>query len=288
MAAAAPDLAANTHQFGPVLVVEPQTQHTHTAILLHGRGSAGDEFMGELLETKCSNGLNLADSLPSWRLVFPSSHELWSTAFQEDMPAWFEAHSLTDPTARQDLQIGGIQQSVDYLSDIVVDEIARLGGAAGKVVLGGISQGAAVGLWTLLCSSRAVERPLGGFVGVSSWLPLAEHIGRYLREGQGTAGSGSKVQAAAFVENMMSRPRAVASTPSVSSTGSILSTPVFLGHGADDAYVDVELGQQAKAVLEQAGMRVQWKQYSGAEQEGHWLKEPEELDDIVEFLGRVS
>lgn len=26
------------------------------------------------------------------------------------------------------------------------------------------------------------------------------------------------------------------------------------------------------------------REYMGAEREGHWLKEPEELDDLVEFI----
>jgi lysophospholipase-2 len=55
------------------------------------------------------------------------------------MPAWFEAHSLTDVTARQDLQIGGIHESVEYLTGVLGEEIERLGGAADRVVLGGIS-----------------------------------------------------------------------------------------------------------------------------------------------------
>lgn len=64
----------------------------------------------------------------------------------------------------------------------------------------------------------------------------------------------------------------------------LLSTPVFLGHGADDAYVNIELGRQARHVLSQIGLKVEWREYSGAEQEGHWMKAPEELDDVAEFL----
>lgn len=28
-------------------------------------------------------------------------------------------------------------------------------------------------------------------------------------------------------------------------------------------------------------------EYAGADREGHWIKEPEQLDDIVAFIGRV-
>lgn len=60
--------------------------------------------------------------------------------------------------------------------------------------------------------------------------------------------------------------------------------PVFLGHGSDDAYVDVELGHQARHFLTRAGLAVQWKEYSHADQQGHWLKVPEEEDGIARFL----
>lgn len=33
--------------------------------------------------------------------MFSSSRELWSMLFQEEIPAWFEAHTLTDVTARR-------------------------------------------------------------------------------------------------------------------------------------------------------------------------------------------
>lgn len=67
-----------------------------------------------------------------------------------------------------------------------------------------------------------------------------------------------------------------------------LRTPVFLGHGTDDAYVDVSLGCQARVVLSDIGFDVTWKEYVGAEQEGHGYKEPEELDDIAWVLSNIA
>jgi lysophospholipase II len=65
------------------------------------------------------------------------------------------------------------------------------------------------------------------------------------------------------------------------------SVPVFLGHGTDDAYLGIELGRQAANVLGKVGLRIGWREYAGADQEGHWLKEPEEFDDIVRFLESI-
>lgn len=72
------------------------------------------------------------------------------------------------------------------------------------------------------------------------------------------------------------------------SVPSLLDTPIFLGHGSDDAYVDITLGRQARDVLNEIGFDVGWKEYLGAEQEGHWLKEPEEIDDFAAFLETVE
>lgn len=276
-------------QFGPVHVLEPQAQHSHSIILLHGRGSTGEEFAEEVLEAKLHNGKTLPEQLPTCRWVFPSSRELWSTAFEETMPAWFEAHSLTDVTAKQDLQMDGIRESVEYLTSLLDDEIEKLGGAASRVVLGGISQGGAIGLWTLLCASGDnPTRRLGGVLGASVWLPFAESLARYLcRSGLANPGSASddvEINAAdAFVESMTAPTKRLLSERG-SSEPPLLSVPVFLGHGVDDAYVDIELGRQAAQVLRKVGLRVEWREYFGADQEGHWLKEPEEFDDIVRFL----
>ncbi|WZH47327.1 Alpha/Beta hydrolase protein [Fusarium acuminatum] len=267
---------ANTSDsFGPVFVVEPVTPHTHTAILLHGRGSNGEEFAQELFdETKLSDGTSLAQALPSWRWVFPSSRELWSTAFEEDMPAWFEAHSLTDTTARQDLQIPGIKESVNYLKRVLEEEIRKLDGMTENVVLGGISQGAAVGMWTFLCHDH-LERPLGAFFGTNTWLPFAHSIENHPHDS-----STEQSQVDAFMDDMLASAKS-----SLTQDGeAFLSTPIFLGHGVDDAYVDVDLGREAREVFTRIGFSVEWKEYTGAELEGHWIKSPEEVNDLLDFL----
>jgi len=50
----------------------------------------------------------------------------------------------------------------------------------------------------------------------------------------------------------------------------------------------VALGRQAARVLAQAGLKVEWKEYSGAEEEGHWFKVPDEMDDIHRFLAHLQ
>ncbi|KAJ4293710.1 hypothetical protein N0V88_005218 [Collariella sp. IMI 366227] len=158
----------STSQFGPVHVIEPQSQHIYTIILLHGRGSTGPEFASELFEAKLSNDQTLPEHLPTVRWVFP-----------------------------------------------LVPRALEAGGA--------------------------------------------------------------------FVESMAAGTKRVLTEQGGSEAG-LLSIPVFLGHGTDDAYVDIELGRQAAQVVGKIGLRVKWREYTGADQEGHWLKEPEEFDDMASFI----
>lgn len=255
--------------------------------MLHGRGSTGEEFAEELFASSLSDGSSLRDQFPGCRWVFPSSKELWSSTFQEDMPAWFEAPSLTDTTADQDLQAPGISDSVSYLCGVLDDEISLVGGL-GKVVLGGISQGGAIAMWTLLCHPRACGQRLCAFVGASTWLPFAADIEAILSKRPADTSSPALMTVGDlhdFVGELMAPMRdglfeSCWDCP-------LLRTPIFMGHGLDDAYVDVDLGREAARVLSSIGFGVEWKDYSGAEQEGHWLKVPDEVDDIQAFLVRA-
>jgi hypothetical protein len=62
--------------FRPVHIIQPRSTHTHTAIVLHGRGSTGPEFADEFFATHLSDKSSLDAKFPGWRWVFPSSTEL--------------------------------------------------------------------------------------------------------------------------------------------------------------------------------------------------------------------
>ena len=274
--------------FPPVQIFNPVEgrRHTHTLILLHGRGSTGEEFAEELLDSHFSSSSSgektniqtLRDRLPSWRLVFPSSKELYSSTFQEEFPQWFDIASLTDPTAGPELQYPGLQESVGYLKDVIRNEVALLGeNGETKLFFGGISMGFATAMWTFL----ALDRKIGGFVGASGWLPFSRQIKDYFcADGK----EYRKTDEEGFVHNMLAGTK-LAVRDGVSE---LHETPLSLGHGIDDEHVDVKLGIQARDVLSHMRFLVEWKEYAGAEPEGHWLKEPEEVREIVEFLEQNS
>jgi predicted esterase len=194
------------------------------------------------------------------------------------MPAWFEAASTWDSQGRQDKQMQGVTESAHYVSGILEDEIRMLGGKAEKLVLGGISQGGAVGLWTLL--RQPEHRMLGAFVAASTWLPSATALEELLSSQDTTSGLCDQKAEVTDIMAKLRRSRLGRRT--------LLHTPVFLGHGTDDAYIDIELGRQTKSLLSKIGLQVDWKEYSGAEDEGHWFKVPDEMDDIYHFLKRVT
>lgn len=142
-------------------------------------------------------------------------------------------------------------------------------------------------------------------MGASTWLPFAENLERYLLGGpnrtnhdvyygnddaMGDDAKGDEVQvseADAFVREMTASARRTPRLPGTSEANRH-AVPMSLAHGTDDAYVDIELGRQAARVLRKVVLMISWREYSGADQEGHWLKEPEEIDNIVDFLATIS
>ncbi|KAL4913601.1 Alpha/Beta hydrolase protein [Aspergillus aurantiobrunneus] len=269
----------------------PRATHTHTVILLHGRGSNGAEFAEELFASVTSRKKSLPACLPGWRWVFPTSRDRWTTAFQEEMRSWFDAYSLSNIQERQALQIEGLRESVSHTLDVLEHEIQLLGGKASRLYLGGISQGMATALWTAFCVKGRVDGPIGGFLGFCGWLPFADQVEHLFQRSLETNAQ-SRVLGRSRVQHLVSdfcvETIGITKPPPVKDAEScvppLLATRVLLGHGTDDAYVPVELGRQTFRVLREVMDHVEWKDFSGAEGEGHWIKEPEGFDDIVEFL----
>lgn len=294
------------------LVVQPTaTTHTHTIILLHGRGSNAERFGRALLAARSSYQKTLAEHFPSVKFVFLTAKKRRSTVLKRvPIHQWFDNFSLDDPSQRQDLQYDGLRETSAFVGGLVRREAETLGGVQ-RVIVGGLSQGCAAALHVLL---NFGDGTLGGFVGMSGWLPFAETLDpsatpdeKDALEGEQDSiffGSddehdddlGAKQQdddddeppplhelqrtAANTARDIASLPPLPADQPAP-----FPRTPVFLGHGRHDEKVSVALGGQARRVLGALGCaRVTWRDYD----EGHWYKVPEEIDDIVEFLENIG
>jgi lysophospholipase II len=262
----------------------PQGSHTHTVILLYGRGSYGPEFAEELFSSTTSNGQDLASSLPTYRWVFPTARDRWSTTFEEEMCSWFDAYSISDIQARQELQKDGLRESVLDILNIIGAEARLLDGQLNRIYLGGMSQGMATALWVFFgaIGTGRTRGPLAGLLGFCGWLPFAHQLETLLQtslDNPDTLGIQHLVSRFFFDEiagHKITREELV--------DVSALSTPVFLSHGVDDAWVSVDLGRQASKVLRKIMGHVSWDEFSGAENDGHWIKEPEGFDKILQFL----
>ncbi|UZP38704.1 hypothetical protein NXS19_006520 [Fusarium pseudograminearum] len=269
-------------------IVEPTGPHTHSLILLHGLGSNGNKFGRGLIETGiASNGKSLPDLLPGVRFIFPTSKIRRSSAFRRaKLTQWFNIASLDDPSYRNETQLKGMEESSREIFQLINQEREKVPDK--NIILGGISQGCAMGFVCLL----AMDFPIGGYIGISSWLPFAADIERLTTKSDDVTFSNeddnpfaisddednsadASVQVRDYARDLLCMD---VETPSNIES---LSTPIFLGHGEDDEKVKPELGEEACRILRTVGYDVDWKGYAGLD---HWYKIPDEIDDILEFI----
>ncbi|UNI16413.1 hypothetical protein JDV02_002847 [Purpureocillium takamizusanense] len=241
-----------------------------------------------------------------WRLVFPSSRHV-SRGAGDATPVWFQPDSPTThrPSRRRaKLLAEGLVDAATHLIRLLNEETALLDGRRDRLVLGGLGQGCAMGLWTMLCWG---ER-LGAFVGACAWLPFCDNVARLADQGVfylgGSSGSGEddgdgdgddddddRFDRAGFVCNEMP---VVGFPPDDNCRAALASTPVCLSHGGDDVAVDAALGRAARDCLLQVGFTVAWREYRGAALDddggggGGWLATREQVDDLAVFLLRIA
>lgn len=251
-------------------IVEPAEDHahTHTIIFLHGRDSIAAEFTSELFESEASEPKDkprtIRDLFPTVRWVFPTAPVLRSARFDTDISQWFDMWSTEDPDERPEIQLPGLRASVSGLGDVVREEEKRV--ARDKIFVAGISQGIAVAVAAFFAEKEAWSG-LGGMIGLCGWMPLrgvvgdedgSEQLGRLYRG----------VDSDLHPEPSNSHP-----------------LPIFLGHSRDDSVISVRHGRTLRDTLGQFPdqLKVEWHEYGDG---GHWLNEPQGVDDIVAFLRR--
>lgn len=270
-------------------VVAPKGDQIQSFILLHGLGSNGEKFGTGLLQTGCtSQGQKLQDVFPDAKFIFPTAKKRRSSAFRRaTLNQWFDIASLPDPEYKKETQYQGLADSAAFIYTIIAHEVQQLG--ASNVILGGISHGCAMSLSVLLC----LDHPLGGFIGMSGWLPFQRDLEEIMNsheltneaeedpfeQYERTDADASHVpilEALTFAHDNLSR-----EVGSYKDLVSPLSTPVFIGHGDADEKVGIQLGIDLCRTLKLLDMDVSWKEYKDL---GHWYEIPREIDDIVDFI----
>nr|GAT51521.1 predicted protein [Mycena chlorophos] len=253
-------------QWPEPLVVEPTGHHTHTLILLHGRGSNGERFGLELLQSRTTAGQTLAEHFPGLKFVFPTARKNRAVMFNRSMVnQWFHDYLQDGP---RDTIYDGLEKTTEFIHRLIHDEAHIIG--TSRIVIGGLSQGCAMSLHVLL--NWQSNEPLLGYVGMSGYLPLASILDEcFTEDGRGL------VDAARDFASLPTHEWADSEGPTFT------RTPMLLGHGVHDDRVSILLGREAKALFDRAGCDIQWKEYD----EGHWYKVPDQLNDIVSWLQRV-
>lgn len=151
-----------------------EEEHTHTWIVLHGRGSNAERFGREFLSSA-----NLQQRLPTVKFVFPTARKRRSTVLKKiPINQWFDNYSLEDPGQRTDLQVEGLCETAAFLRTLIKHEASLLGeDGHRRVILGGLSQGCAAAIFTLLGGDETDEcKGPGAFFGMSGWLPFEQQL----------------------------------------------------------------------------------------------------------------
>jgi len=208
------------------------------------------------------------------------------------MDEWFDVYSLTHPSKREELQVEGLRDSINFIRRSIIEEADIV--TTDRVIMLGLSQGSATGrcclearvlvtisyadsehrtgLFTLLAS----QMKIGAYIGLNGWIPFKTQIQKATLPGW------RPEDLAEFFNTTL----ALEISRTTDDAQSFLKTPVFLGHTIDDEVIDFELGQQTRTVLEKMGMKVTWKEH---QEGGHLgLLDTKGLDDVVAFLGEVT
>ena len=184
-------------------------------IWLHGLGADGNDFVPILPQL-------VRSGWPPVRFVFPHA-PVRPITLNGGLPmrAWYDIAGF-DLSRRQDED--GVRASIGAAGELIAREVAR-GVEESQIVLAGFSQGGAVALAAGLCHPRR----LAAIVGLSTYLPIADAVGRE---------------------------RAAANA----------GVPVFMAHGSFDPVVPLLLGEGSRDRLRGWGYTVDWNAYPMAHQ----------------------
>ncbi|KHO00305.1 Phospholipase/Carboxylesterase family protein [Metarhizium album ARSEF 1941] len=252
------------------VIVSATTNHTHTVIFLHGRGDVAENFVASLRCSKNSRSQSLEEAFPSFRWVFPKAGVSASFSFGGNkVSQWFDIWDVRDFSEREEVQILGLRESTDMIRKVLNIEAGILGGHWDKIILAGISQGAATATHALLNlkmpeaadDGTKLSGGLAAFLGFSCRMPFP---GRTLKE----------TRAVLSLKN----------GPDPEDNEVIRKTPVLLEHCVDDPLVSVENGRVLGDTLRGFGARVHSREYPDG---GHWFNSPAGMDDVVEYLTHV-
>jgi len=153
--------------FGEVYESAPDVAAVYTIIMLHGLGDTGMGWQPVAQQIK----------VPGARWIFPTAPTRPITLnMGMPMPGWFDLESLDFPTlcnakSEEDIpeglhDVAGIDESVDYILNLIDQEINQRNIPPQNIVIGGFSQGGHIaGKVAVRCRHK-----LAGCLMLSTWL----------------------------------------------------------------------------------------------------------------------
>jgi lysophospholipase-2 len=189
------------------------------------------------------------------------------------MSQWFDMWSVEDPEEQKELQVQGLKESIAFIMDVIHQEAKFV--PMECIILGGISQGYATAIYALM----ATRVQMGGFIGLCSWLPFSKEIND-IATGSAAAKKSAIDQLRILFGNTTDGSDSERANL-VSQLESALKTPIFMAHSKDDEVVPIGNGEKLCRGLRSLGASVSWRAY---EDGGHWVNEPQGVDDMVAFL----
>lgn len=160
---------------------------------------------------------------------------------ENKIPSWFNVYGRNEDSG-EDAE--GIYRSSRMVHSLIANE-ERLGIPARRIVIGGMSQGGALALFSAL----TYDKPLGGVIALSTWLPLHRHF--------------------------------LSTAASIKWTHG--ETPIFQAHGDSDEDVATRFADMSARILTSISSKHEYKVYEGR---GHSLCDEAKFD-MQNFLDRV-
>lgn len=149
-------------EYLPAVELNARSEAKASIIWLHGLGADGHDFTPIVPE------LGLPES-PAVRFIFPHAPEKAITINKGYvMRAWFD---ILEPGKERAIDFGQLLASTAAIHKLIDRETER-GIDSQNILLAGFSQGGAVGFQAAL----TYDKPLAGFLALSTWFPTAESI----------------------------------------------------------------------------------------------------------------
>lgn len=270
----------------PLIVGPASGVHKQSWIVLHGRGDNAHSFakgiMG-FLNIPLPDGRTLDQHLPDVKFVFPTASYRRAKTFKRiPITQWFDIYSWNS-TEHLDWQVEGLRETTAWVHRLMRREIEAVG--AENVVLGGLSQGCASALISLLLWKA---EPIKAVFGMSGWLPF-QHVLQLAAEPElkddvfereSTTNNISDVPPEHNIYGKAVRSLCQELDVDIVEGEMAKKIPIFIAHGGEDEKVDTHLGSDAADCLRKLGCNVWYREYPTLV---HWMR-GDELSDIVDFL----